>query len=134
MSFQSPVEVPGVSNMDFLRMACNARRAALGIPELGPLEVLLLLFEEKPKDPKYFFTAQIAVSSGYFCKRCWSYPCKTIIRYLSFYMDRSSLFSLFFGVLSKCISENNLPLWAFREIKNLGILEFFPCISFVLRQ
>lgn len=38
MSFQSPVEVPGVSNMDFLRMSCNARRAKLGHPELGPLE------------------------------------------------------------------------------------------------
>ena len=39
LSFQSPVEIPGVSNMDFLRMACNARRAALSLPELGPLEV-----------------------------------------------------------------------------------------------
>eukprot|EP01018_Ginkgo_biloba_P004304 Gb_23256 [translate_table: standard] len=38
MSFQSPVEIPGVSNMDFLRMACNARRVTLGLPELGPLE------------------------------------------------------------------------------------------------
>ncbi|CAK9864365.1 unnamed protein product, partial [Sphagnum jensenii] len=38
LSFQSPIEVPGVSNMDFLRMACNARRTALGLPELGPLE------------------------------------------------------------------------------------------------
>eukprot|EP00250_Pteridium_aquilinum_P032164 c4513_g1_i1 orf=88-1263(+) len=38
LSFQSPVEVPGVSNMDFLRMSCNARRAALGLSELGPLE------------------------------------------------------------------------------------------------
>jgi len=40
MSFQSPVEIPGVSNMDFLRMACNARRSTLGLTELGPLEVL----------------------------------------------------------------------------------------------
>eukprot|EP00897_Mesotaenium_endlicherianum_P009803 jgi/Mesen1/8851/ME000053S08269 len=40
LSFQSPVEVPGVSNTDFLQMACNARRAALGLPELDPLEVL----------------------------------------------------------------------------------------------
>lgn len=38
MSFQSPVEIPGVSNMDFLRMACNARRSSLGLTELGPLE------------------------------------------------------------------------------------------------
>jgi Fe-S cluster assembly ATPase SufC len=34
MSFQSPVEVPGVSNTDFLRAACNARRKAMGQPEL----------------------------------------------------------------------------------------------------
>lgn len=34
MSFQSPVEVPGVSNTDFLRAACNARRKALKQPEL----------------------------------------------------------------------------------------------------
>ncbi|XP_077232798.1 non-intrinsic ABC protein 7 [Tasmannia lanceolata] len=38
MSFQSPVEIPGVSNMDFLRMAVNSRRAKSGLPELGPIE------------------------------------------------------------------------------------------------
>ncbi|XP_026415455.1 ABC transporter I family member 6, chloroplastic-like [Papaver somniferum] len=38
MSFQSPVEIPGVSNSDFLNMAYNARRKKLGLPELGPLE------------------------------------------------------------------------------------------------
>lgn len=38
LSFQSPVEIPGVSNIDFLRMAANARRKALGQPELDPLE------------------------------------------------------------------------------------------------
>lgn len=38
MSFQSPVEVPGVSNAEFLRMAANARRTAQGQPELDPLE------------------------------------------------------------------------------------------------
>jgi Fe-S cluster assembly ATPase SufC len=37
-SFQSPVEVPGVSNSDFLRLAANARRKQLGLEELGPLE------------------------------------------------------------------------------------------------
>ncbi|GFP86635.1 ABC transporter i family member 6 chloroplastic [Phtheirospermum japonicum] len=38
MSFQSPVEIPGVSNIDFLNMAYNARRKKLGLPELGPIE------------------------------------------------------------------------------------------------
>lgn len=39
MSFQSPVEIPGVSNIDFLNMAYNAHRRKLGLPELGPIEV-----------------------------------------------------------------------------------------------
>jgi Fe-S cluster assembly ATP-binding protein len=38
LSFQSPVEIPGVSNIDFLRIATNARRKALGMSELDPLE------------------------------------------------------------------------------------------------
>ncbi|PKA65592.1 ABC transporter I family member 6, chloroplastic [Apostasia shenzhenica] len=38
MSFQTPVEIPGVSNMDFLHMAYNARRKKRGEPELSPIE------------------------------------------------------------------------------------------------
>lgn len=38
LSFQSPVEIPGVSNIDFLRAATNAKRRAIGQPELDPLE------------------------------------------------------------------------------------------------
>ncbi|KAH7547700.1 hypothetical protein JRO89_XS14G0004400 [Xanthoceras sorbifolium] len=38
MSFQSPVEIPGVSNIDFLHMAYNAQRRKLDEPELGPIE------------------------------------------------------------------------------------------------
>ncbi|XP_010252003.1 PREDICTED: ABC transporter I family member 6, chloroplastic [Nelumbo nucifera] len=38
MSFQSPIEIPGVSNMDFLNMAYNARMRKLGRKELGPIE------------------------------------------------------------------------------------------------
>ncbi|KAJ7973695.1 ABC transporter-like protein [Quillaja saponaria] len=36
MSFQSPIEIPGVTNYDFLAMAYNARRRKLGQPELEP--------------------------------------------------------------------------------------------------
>ena len=43
MSFQSPVEVPGVSNTDFLRAACNARRKAMGQPELVHMLATTLL-------------------------------------------------------------------------------------------
>lgn len=42
MSFQSPVEIPGVSNIDFLLMAYNARRRKLGLPEFSPIEVHVL--------------------------------------------------------------------------------------------
>lgn len=38
LSFQSPVEIPGVSTADFLRAATNARREHLGLPALDPLE------------------------------------------------------------------------------------------------
>ncbi|CAL1374083.1 unnamed protein product [Linum trigynum] len=44
MSFQSPVEIPGVSNSDFLNMAYNARRRKLALPELGPIEFYAYLF------------------------------------------------------------------------------------------
>ncbi|XP_062091678.1 ABC transporter I family member 6, chloroplastic [Humulus lupulus] len=44
MSFQSPVEIPGVSNIDFLNMAYNARRRKLGLPELGPIEFYAYIF------------------------------------------------------------------------------------------
>jgi Fe-S cluster assembly ATPase SufC len=32
------VEIPGVSNVDFLRIATNARRKSVGQKELDPLE------------------------------------------------------------------------------------------------
>jgi Fe-S cluster assembly ATP-binding protein len=48
MSFQSPIEVPGVSNIDFLRMACNSRRKALDQPELDPLEFYAYVMPKVP--------------------------------------------------------------------------------------
>jgi Fe-S cluster assembly ATP-binding protein len=42
MSFQAPIEIPGVSNYDFLLMALNARREKDGLPALGPLEVNII--------------------------------------------------------------------------------------------
>ncbi|XVF40995.1 hypothetical protein PTKIN_Ptkin01aG0244900 [Pterospermum kingtungense] len=44
MSFQSPVEIPGVNNIDFLHMAYNARRKKLGQKELGPLEFYAYIY------------------------------------------------------------------------------------------
>ena len=43
MSFQYPVEIPGVSITNFMKAAVSARRKALGQPELSPAEFLKLL-------------------------------------------------------------------------------------------
>jgi len=45
LGFQYPVEIPGVSNIEFLRVATNARRKQLGIDELDNFE-----FEDFVKD------------------------------------------------------------------------------------
>ena len=45
LAFQYPVEVPGVSNAQFLRLAYNERRKHLGEEELDPLEFKDLLQE-----------------------------------------------------------------------------------------
>ncbi|MBI4211368.1 MAG: Fe-S cluster assembly ATPase SufC [Deltaproteobacteria bacterium] len=46
MAFQYPVEIPGVNNASFLRMAANARRKHAGLEELDPLEFNDLLQEK----------------------------------------------------------------------------------------
>ena len=38
LGFQYPIEIPGVSNSDFLRLSYNARQKAQGFKELEPLE------------------------------------------------------------------------------------------------
>lgn len=56
LAFQYPIEVPGVNNANFLRLAYNAKRQAKGQEELDPLEFNDLL-EEKLKlvemDPSF---------------------------------------------------------------------------------
>lgn len=46
LGFQYPVEVPGVNNAEFLRMAYNAQRVHRGLEELDPLEFDELLDEK----------------------------------------------------------------------------------------
>ena len=46
LSFQYPVEIPGVSINNFVKAAINARRKAAGLPELKPAEFLGLLKEK----------------------------------------------------------------------------------------
>ena len=43
LAFQYPIEIPGVSNEDFLRLAYNAKRIANDEPELDPLEFLTVI-------------------------------------------------------------------------------------------
>lgn len=46
LSFQYPIEIPGVSITAFMKAAINARRKAAGLPELKPAEYLKLLKEK----------------------------------------------------------------------------------------
>jgi len=46
LSFQYPVEIPGVSITNFMKTALNARRKAAGMPELSPAEYLKILKEK----------------------------------------------------------------------------------------
>lgn len=46
LAFQYPIEIPGVSNEDFLRLAYNAKRAFKNEPELDPLEFLAIIQEK----------------------------------------------------------------------------------------
>jgi len=46
LSFQYPIEIPGVSITNFMKSAVNARRKAAGLPELKPAEFLKLLKEK----------------------------------------------------------------------------------------
>jgi Fe-S cluster assembly ATP-binding protein len=43
MAFQYPIEVPGVTNADFLRVALNEKRGAHGQDEISPLEFFALI-------------------------------------------------------------------------------------------
>jgi Fe-S cluster assembly ATP-binding protein len=46
MAFQYPVEIPGVSNLYFLKAALNAIRRNKGLPELDAMDFLLLVKEK----------------------------------------------------------------------------------------
>lgn len=46
LGFQYPVEIPGVSMANFMRMAVNERRAYLGEPELSAAEFLKMMREK----------------------------------------------------------------------------------------
>jgi Fe-S cluster assembly ATP-binding protein len=43
LAFQYPIEIPGVSNEDFLRLAYNAKQKSKNEPEVDPLEFLMII-------------------------------------------------------------------------------------------
>ena len=43
LAFQYPIEIPGVSNEDFLRLAYNAKQKFYNKPEVGPIEFLTIV-------------------------------------------------------------------------------------------
>lgn len=47
LSFQYPVEIPGVSMVNFMRSAVNERRKALGLEPMGATEFLKLMKEKR---------------------------------------------------------------------------------------
>ena len=46
LAFQYPIEIPGVSNEDFLRLAYNSKQKFKNQPEVDPLEFLTIINEK----------------------------------------------------------------------------------------
>ena len=46
LAFQYPIEIPGVSNEDFLRLAYNAKQKFYNKPEVDPIEFLTIITEK----------------------------------------------------------------------------------------
>ena len=46
LAFQYPIEIPGVSNEDFLRLAYNSKQAFYNKPEVDPIEFLIIINEK----------------------------------------------------------------------------------------
>ncbi|RMG13068.1 MAG: Fe-S cluster assembly ATPase SufC [Deltaproteobacteria bacterium] len=65
LAFQYPVELPGVSNLYFLKAALNARRKAEGLPEVDAMEFLKLAREKMKLVNLDESLAQRAVNHGF---------------------------------------------------------------------
>lgn len=82
LAFQYPVEIPGVSNNDFLRMAVNKRRGALGLEEYDPIEFFGVLSEKmenvksaRPRHARmHIWRQRAAAARPAACHRC-RYAC-----------------------------------------------------------
>ncbi len=49
LAFQYPVEIPGVSNMEFLKASVDAKRKYMGLPELSAIEFMKLARESSKR-------------------------------------------------------------------------------------
>ena len=49
LAFQYPVEIPGVSNMEFLKASVDAKRKHMGLPELSAIEFMKLARESSKR-------------------------------------------------------------------------------------
>jgi Fe-S cluster assembly ATP-binding protein len=46
LAFQYPIEIPGVSNEDFLRLAYNSKQKFYNKPEVDPIQFLTIIYEK----------------------------------------------------------------------------------------
>ena len=65
MSFQQPVEIPGVSMVNFLRSAVDAKRKYLGLPALNAAEFLKLMREKRKTVELDSALARRSVNEGF---------------------------------------------------------------------
>jgi Fe-S cluster assembly ATP-binding protein len=61
LAFQYPIEIPGVSNEDFLRLSYNAKQKFFNQPEVDPIEFLNIVFKkmELVKMPPQFLNRNV---------------------------------------------------------------------------
>ena len=75
LAFQYPIEIPGVSNEDFLRLAYNAKQKFYNKPEVTPLEFFQIINEKLawtllPETFIYITAISLAVLHIYNLKYC----------------------------------------------------------------
>lgn len=65
LGFQYPVEIPGVSNIDFLRVAYNTKRNSQKLPAVDPLSFLKLINEKSQSIDLESSFLQRSVNTGF---------------------------------------------------------------------
>src|SRR5690606_566668 len=65
LAFQYPEEIPGVSNMEFLKVSVDAKRKHLGLPELSSVEFMKLTRDTSKRVDLDADFLKIAVNAGF---------------------------------------------------------------------